>query len=466
MPAQGSADKMSVRMRELKPEQRRSSFNEVSLGFTEQEAVREASRCLQCKNPPCVKGCPVNIPIPAFIQKIKEGLFGEALSVIRTKNSLPGVCGRVCPQEDQCQKVCLLSRRHNPINIAGLERFAYDAGQESSASFVADKKPGKGRVAVIGAGPGGLTASADLALMGYDVTLFEALHKAGGVLTYGIPEFRLPKDIVEREIDFIRQLGVDIRLNAVIGTTHTVRELMDEGYQALYLSTGAGAATFLNIPGENLPEVLSANELLTRVNLMKAYDFPSYATPVEVLSPAVVIGGGNVAIDAARTALRLGCEEVFVLYRRTREEMPARAIEIEHAKEEGICFRYLTQPSGIIDKKNHVNGVICLAVRLGDKDSSGRPRPVVVEGSQHTAPARTVIIAVGTHPNPIITRNTPGIAVTEKGTIIADESGKTTIKRVWAGGDAVSGSATVINAMGNARCAARDIHRFLQDNTV
>lgn len=447
-------------------EERKRSFAEVALGLSQEDAVREGERCLQCKKPFCVSGCPVSVPIPEFIGLIKDGRFVEASQKIKEKNSLPAICGRVCPQESQCEKECILGRKGQPINIGALERFAADFERSVSKSEEMDKKesgPSKSRkVAIVGSGPAGLTAAADIAKAGYAVTIFEALHEAGGVLRYGIPEFRLPKDILEYEIDYVKSLGVDIQVNVVIGKTLTIQDLFARGYEAVFIGTGAGLPYFLNIPGEELNGVYSANEFLTRVNIMKGYLFPEYDTPVEIGEDVCVVGAGNVAMDSARTAVRLGAKSVTIVYRRSFEEMPARQDEIENAQEEGVKFQLLTNPIEIIGENGIVTGLKCIRMELGEPDKSGRRRPIPVAGSEFIVKADTVIIAIGQGANPILQSATSELAVNDRGYIIVDpETGATSIKGVYAGGDIVTGAATVISAMGAGRRAAKAICDYL-----
>ena len=450
------------------PEVRAHNFEEVALGYDEETAVAEAERCLHCKVPQCRKGCPVSVDIPAFIAKIKERDYDGAIEKIKETNSLPAVCGRVCPQENQCEKYCILGKKGEPVGIGRLERFAADqalAKEMPDAPFAA--APDAQRVAVIGSGPSGLSCAGDLAKRGYKVTIFEALHKAGGVLSYGIPEFRLPKDkVVQKEIENLEKLGVTIETDAVAGRLYTVDELLgEEGFDAVFIGTGAGLPRFQNIPGESLSGVYSANEFLTRCNLMKAYRFPDYATPLKVGKTAAIIGGGNVAMDAARTALRLGAEHVYIVYRRSDAELPARAEEVEHAKEEGIDFRLLTNPVAIEgDENGWVKAMRCIRMELGEPDASGRRRPIPVEGSEFSLAVDTVIVAIGTGPNPIIAQTTPGLALTKRGNIAADEeTGATSKPGVFAGGDIVTGAATVILAMGAGRKAAAAIDAYLKE---
>lgn len=460
--------KKKIKRREKMPEQepklRVQNFTEVALGYTRENALREASRCLGCKNMPCVDGCPVNVQIPAFIKKIKENDFMGAIHVIKETNSLPAVCGRVCPQESQCESKCVLSKKGEPVAIGRLERFVadYEADQGEVRTPEMPKPTGK-KVAIIGAGPAGLTVAAELAKKGHDVTIFEALHKAGGVLVYGIPEFRLPKAIVQREVDYLGKLGVKVKLDMIVGQTVTVEELFKDGYSAIFIGTGAGLPYFLDIPGENLNGVYSANEFLTRANLMKAYMFPDYDTPVRVGSKVAVIGGGNVAMDGARVAKRLGADDVYLIYRRSREEMPARAEEAHHAEEEGIDFRLLTNPVGIVgDENGWVKGIECVKMELGEPDASGRRRPVEMKGSNHIIDVDVVIVAIGQGPNPILTSTTPELNLRKSGNIEAsEENGKTSMKGVFAGGDIVTGAATVILAMGAGRKAAAAMDEYL-----
>ena len=457
--------KEAVPIPKQKPEVRRRNFNEVALGYTEEQAREEANRCLQCPKPQCIQGCPVEIEIPAFIKLLREGKFEEAIAKIKEKNSLPAICGRVCPQEEQCQKFCVVGKVGEPVSIGRLERYLAD-WERAKGIKVPEKAPSTGRkVAVIGAGPAGLTVAADLAKLGHKVVIFEALHLPGGVLVYGIPEFRLPKSIVQAEVDYIKKLGVDLKLGYLIGRTFTIPELLKErGFDAVFIGSGAGLPQFMSLPGENLGGIYSANEFLIRVNLMKAYSFPEYDTPIRIGKHVAVIGGGNVAMDSARSALRLGAEEVCIVYRRSREELPARKEEIENAEEEGIICKFLAAPTRFIgDEKGWVKQMECICMELGAPDESGRRRPVPVKGSEFVMDTDTVIIAIGRTPNPIIQRTTDGLAVTRWGTIVADENGKTSIESVYAGGDIVTGEATVISAMGAGKKAARAIHEFLMN---
>ena len=439
------------------PEVRARNFDEVALGYTEEQAIDEAKRCLSCRNMPCVSGCPVRIHIPAFIAKVAEGDFEGAYRVISEASSLPAVCGRVCPQETQCESKCVRGIKGESVGIGRLERFVADYHMKHSEEKVAEPKKNGHRVAVIGSGPASLACAGDLAKRGFDVTVFEALHTPGGVLVYGIPEFRLPKEIVRREIDGLRELGVDIECNMVIGKILSIDELEERGYEAVFIGTGAGLPKFMNIPGENLPGVLSANEFLTRVNLMKAYREDS-DTPIRRSSRVAVVGGGNVAMDAARCALRLGAKEVSIVYRRSEAELPARREEVEHAKEEGIVFRFLTNPTEILAGEDGTVGALkCVEMELGEADASGRRRPVTKEGSDFVIEADTVIMALGTSPNPLIKSTTEGLETQKWGGIVADEHGLTSRENVYAGGDAVTGAATVILAMGAGKAAAQAI---------
>jgi glutamate synthase (NADPH/NADH) small chain len=447
------------------PLERIKNFAEVALGYSPEFAMEEAQRCLQCANPPCVKGCPVGIDIPAFVQLIREGDFAGSLAKIKETNTLPAICGRVCPQEEQCEVVCVLTKKYKPVAIGRLERFVADwelsHGLTSTPQLAA---PTGHRVAVVGSGPAGLACAAELARFGHKVTIFEALHKPGGVLVYGIPQFRLPKEIVTFEIDNLSRMGVEMRTDFVIGKTATVHELFAEyGYDAVFLGTGAGLPYFLGIPGENYIGVLSANEFLTRVNLMKAYDFPRTDTPVRTGRRVAVVGSGNVAMDCLRTAKRLGADEVICVYRRTRNESPARREELEHAEEEAIDFRWLSAPLAILgNAEGFVTGVRIQRMELGEPDSSGRRRPVLIEGSEYEIAIDTIVIAIGQGPNPLATRSTPGLELNRHGNIVADkETMATSIPGVFAGGDIVTGAATVILAMGAGKQAALGIHAWL-----
>jgi glutamate synthase (NADPH/NADH) small chain len=451
-------------MPEQDPAERIRNFDEVPLGYSPETAILEAKRCIQCKKPACIEGCPVDVRIPEFVKLIAEGDFLGAARTLKDTNGLPAVCGRVCPQEDQCEKFCILGRKGEPVAIGRLERFAADYERDTNQVVVPERaKPNGRRVAVVGAGPSGLTIAGDLVKLGYGVTIFEALHKAGGVLVYGIPEFRLPKAIVEAEVDYLRGLGVNIVLNALVGRIKTVDELFEEGYDAVYLAVGAGAPVFMNIPGENHNGIYSANEYLTRSNLMKAYRFPEYDTPIVRGKNVAVIGGGNVAMDSVRTALRLGADNAYIIYRRSETEMPARIEEVHHAKEEGVQFRLLTNPVEYLgNKEGWVTGVRCLRMELGEPDASGRRSPIPVPGSEFVIDVDTVVVAVGTMANPIVPSTTPGLETNRWGYIVTrGESGETTRKGVYAGGDIVTGSATVILAMGAGRKAARAIDAYL-----
>ena len=452
------------------PEIRAKNFKEVALGYSEETAVAEAQRCLNCKNRPCVSGCPVNVHIPDFISKIKEGDFEGAYREISLSSTLPAVCGRVCPQETQCESKCTLGVKFEPVGIGRLERFVADWHNENQTAAPDAPQSNGHRVAIVGSGPSGLTCAGDLAKKGYKVTIFEALHTAGGVLVYGIPEFRLPKSIVAKEVDTLKALGVDIETNVVIGKTLTVDELFDMGYEAVFIGSGAGLPNFMGIPGESLKGVYSANEFLTRSNLMKAYkDDP--VTPIMKGGKVAIIGGGNVAMDAARTALRLGADKVYVVYRRSMEELPARKEEVEHAMEEGIDFRLLNNPVEILgynnpdnprDEKNgFVTGMKCIKMELGEPDARGRRRPIPIEGSEFILDVDTVVVSIGTSPNPLIKSTTKGLEVNERGGIIINEDGLTTRDCVYAGGDAVTGAATVISAMGAGKHAAKAIDEYL-----
>jgi glutamate synthase (NADPH/NADH) small chain len=426
--------------------------------------VEEATRCILCKNRPCVEGCPVEIDIPDFIALIAERKFVEAARKMKEKNALPAVCGRVCPQEVQCESKCTLGKKNEPVAVGRLERFIADWERENKMVQVPPRPASKGKkVAIIGAGPAGLTVAADLAKVGFGVTIFEALHKAGGVLVYGIPEFRLPKAIVQAEVDYVKSLGVEVRLNAVIGNLFTIPELLSNGYDAVFIGIGAGGPMFMNIPGENLSGVYSANEFLTRSNLMKAYLFPEYDTPIKRSRNVAVVGGGNVAMDSARTALRLGADDVYLVYRRSKDEMPARAEEVHHAEEEGLIFKFLTNPTRIIgDEKGNVKAMECLRMELGEPDASGRRRPIAVKGSEFTIDIDALIMSLGTNANPLLPTATPGLGLNKWGYIVAnEETGETNLKGVYAGGDIVTGGATVILAMGAGRKAARAIEKYL-----
>lgn len=455
-------------MPEQDPKVRAHNFNEVALGYDEETAVAEAERCLNCKVPQCRTGCPVGVNIPGFIAKIKARDYDGAIATIKESNSLPAVCGRVCPQENQCEKHCILGKKGEPVGIGRLERFAADREMAQNKEIVPiEFAKDAQKVAIIGAGPAGLTCAGDLARKGYRVTIFEALHTAGGVLSYGIPEFRLPKDdIVKKEIANLEKLGVTIEVDVVVGQLYTIDELMEEeGFDAVFVGTGAGLPHFMNIPGENLNGVYSANEFLTRCNLMKAYRFPEYATPLRVGNAVAVVGGGNVAMDAARTALRLGAEHVYIVYRRGEDELPARREEAHHAKEEGVDFQLLNNPVEIMsDGKGWVRALKCIRMELGEPDESGRRSPKAVKGSEFELPVDTVVIAIGQGPNPIVASTTPGMETNKRGNIVADEETCATTKPgVFAGGDIVTGAATVILAMGAGKKAAAAIDAYLKE---
>ena len=448
------------------PDVRNKNFLEVATGYTKEVAMEEAARCLNCKNKPCVSGCPVHIDIPAFIKEVAAGNFEEAYDVISKSSSLPAVCGRVCPQESQCESKCVRGIKTDPVGIGRLERFVADWHNAQPDVKVNKPEPNGHKVAVIGSGPAGLTCAGDLAKKGYDVTVFEALHLAGGVLVYGIPEFRLPKSIVQKEVDTLKELGVKIETNMVIGRVLSIDELMDDqGFEAVFIGSGAGLPRFMNIPGENLCGVYSANEFLTRTNLMKAYKDDS-STPIMHAKKVAVVGGGNVAMDAARSAKRLGADEVYIVYRRSEEELPARKEEVEHAKEEGIIFKLLHNPVEIFgDENEFVTGMKCIRMELGEPDASGRRRPVAVEGSEFTIDVDAVIMAIGTSPNPLIKSTTKGLETQKWGGIVADESGATSREGVFAGGDAVTGAATVILAMGAGKTAAEAIDEYIKSKS-
>jgi len=465
------------------PEVRRRNFNEVALGYPDELMILESKRCLQCKKPKCIEGCPVEVDIPAFILKLQEGDLPGAAAALYADNNLPAICGRVCPQETQCEAVCVLAKKEEPVAVGRLERYVadwkmsqgmkapdyVDGWRISQDTEAPEKAPPSGkRVAVVGSGPAGLTCAADLARYGHQVTIFEALHAPGGVLVYGIPEFRLPKAIVYAEVDYVKSLGAELILDCVIGKTLTLDDVFDDGYEAVFLGTGAGLPMFMNIPGENYNGVYSANEFLTRVNLMKGYLFPEWDTPVRIGRRVAVVGGGNVAMDAARCSMRLGADEVLIVYRRSRVELPARAEEAENAEEEGIVFHYLTNPVEIYgDDNGWVRGMKCIQMELGEPDASGRRRPVPIEGSEFDLDVDTVIMALGTRPNPMVFTDAGGLERTRWGTVVADEvTGRTTREGVWAGGDIVTGAATVISAMGAGKTAAADMDRYLRGEST
>ncbi len=451
-----------VAMPEQEPNVRNKNFSEVALGYTKEMAMEEARRCLNCKHKPCMTGCPVNVPIPGFIEKVAEGDFDAAYEIITSENALPAICGRVCPQENQCEGKCVRGIKGEPVAIGRLERFVADYHMANAKPTEAKIEKNGKRVAVVGSGPSGITCAGELIKKGYDVTVFEALHKAGGVLSYGIPEFRLPKDLVAKEIETVEKLGVDIETNVIVGRSVTIDELMEQGYGAVFVGSGAGLPRFLNIPGENLLGVYSANEFLTRVNLMKAYKFPDTPTPIKVGKKVAVVGAGNVAMDAARTAKRLGAEEVYIVYRRSEEELPARKEEVHHAKEEGIIFKLLNNPCAIHGEDGWVTGIEVVKQELGEPDASGRRSPVPVEGSNYVIDVDTVVIAIGQSPNPLIRQTTPGLDTQKWGGIIVEEDTmKTSKDGVYAGGDTVTGAATVILAMGAGKKAAKAIDEYL-----
>ena len=457
-----SLDLKRVPMAEQEPGVRKHNFDEVSLGYTLEEAIQEAKRCIQCKRPRCVSGCPVNIRIPEFIDQIAKGNIDRAAEIIKETNNLPAICGRVCPQEEQCEAKCILGVKGDPIAIGRLERFAADYALEKERKNQVPVSNGI-KVAIVGSGPAGLTAAADLAKYGYEVHIFEAFHEPGGVLIYGIPEFRLPESLVRKEIEGIKDLGVKIHTNIIIGKTITIDELLEQGFKAVFIGSGAGLPKFMNIPGENLNGVYSANEYLTRINLMKAYDFPNNHTPIKVGHRVSVVGGGNVAMDAARSALRLGAEEVRIVYRRSEKEMPARLEEIHHAKKEGIIFDTLVNPVEVIGDNGWVTGLKCVRMELGEPDSSGRRRPIEIPDSEFIQDVDIVIMAIGTSPNPLIVSTTPDLkAQSWGGIIVEEETGETSKEGVYAGGDAVTGAATVILAMEAGKKAAKAIHEKLK----
>lgn len=451
-----------VVMPEQDPNVRNKNFQEVALGYTKEMAMEEAKRCLNCKHKPCMTGCPVNVPIPGFIEKVAEGDFDAAYDIITSENALPAICGRVCPQENQCEGKCVRAIKGEAVAIGRLERFVADYHMANAKQTDTSMEKNGKKVAVVGSGPAGITCAGELIKKGYEVTVFEALHKAGGVLSYGIPEFRLPKDLVAKEIETVEKLGVDIQTNVIVGRSITIDELMEDGYQAVFVGSGAGLPRFLNIPGENLLGVYSANEFLTRVNLMKAYKFPEAPTPIKVGKKVAVVGAGNVAMDAARTAKRLGAEEVYIVYRRSEEELPARKEEVHHAKEEGIIFKLLNNPCAIHGEDGWVTGIEVIKQELGEPDESGRRSPKPVEGSNYIIDVDTVVIAIGQSPNPLIRQTTPGLDTQKWGGIIVDEDTmKTSKDGVYAGGDTVTGAATVILAMGAGKKAAKAIDEYL-----
>ncbi|RJQ16643.1 MAG: NADPH-dependent glutamate synthase [Nitrospiraceae bacterium] len=454
-------------MRFRDPEKRKNDFKEVSLGLTERQAVKEADRCLQCKKPHCVAGCPVEVDIPKFISFVKEKDYLGGLKKVREFNMLPAICGRVCPQEHQCQGNCILGKKKRPVSIGAIERFVADYEASFGQTELPEIRPSNGhKVAVVGSGPAGLTVAADLAKLGYEVTVFEALHEAGGVLAYGIPEFRLPKKIIQREIDFVKSLGVKIILNWVVGRTQTISELFEDGFKAIFIGVGAGSPKYLGIPGENRNNVYFASEFLTRVNLMKAYKFPAYDTPIKKARRVAVVGGGNVAMDSARTALRLGAEKVYIVYRRTEHEMPCRHEEVENATEEGIEFFFLSNPKEITgDDRGWVKGLRCDKMVLCEPDASGRRRPEC-SGEEFTLEVDQVIMAIGQTSNPILVRSIDGLNLWGEGYIVADRDGNTNIKGIFAGGDITTGAATVISAMGAGKRAARSIDNFIMGRTA
>jgi glutamate synthase (NADPH/NADH) small chain len=446
------------------PNERRHNFDEVALGYTLEMAIAEANRCIQCRQPMCVSGCPVQVRIPEFIKALREEDMWAAVEYLKDNNSLPAICGRVCPQETQCEQLCILGRRGEPVAIGRLERFVADWEREMGIREPERAEPNGKRVAIIGSGPAGLTAAGDLAKKGYEVEILEALHSPGGVLMYGIPEFRLPKEAVSAEIRYLESLGVVIRTNVVVGKLFMLDELLSE-YDAVFLGTGAGLPMMMNIPGENLNGVYSANELLTRTNLMRGYLFPKWDTPVNIGRRVAVVGAGNVAMDAARSALRLGADEVHIVYRRSRDEVPARAEEVHHAEEEGVIFDFLTNPIEVHgNEQGWVTGLRCIRMELGEPDASGRRRPIPVEGSEFEMAVDTVVMALGTRPNPLVFMDAEDLERSRGGTVVADaQTGRTRKERVWSGGDIVTGAATVISAMGAGRVAADDIDRYLQD---
>jgi glutamate synthase (NADPH) small chain len=454
--------KQKHEMPEQKPEERIKNFNEVPYGYPPEVAIEEAKRCIQCKNRPCTKGCPVEIDIPEFIKEIAKGDFAKAVEILKSKTSLPAVCGRVCPYESQCEGNCTLLKLGESVGIGRLERFLADWERENGVKEPKKVKPTGKSVAVIGAGPAGLTCAGDLAKKGHKVVVYEALHAPGGVLMYGIPEFRLPKAIVHAEVDYIKKLGVDINYDVVVGKTITMEELMDE-FDAIFIATGAGLPRWLNVPGENLDGVYSANEFLTRINMMKAYDFPHYCTPCSVGGTVATFGAGNVAMDCARTALRMGAKKSYIIYRRTEKEMPARIEEVHHAKQEGVIFKLLTSPVAFIgDDKGKITGVKCIQMELGEPDDSGRRRPVPIKDSEFEISIDTALVAIGQSPNPLIAQSFKDLETERWGNIKVDENGKTNIEGVYAGGDIATGAATVILAMGAGKKSAKAIDSYLK----
>ncbi len=451
-------------MPEQKPDVRNKNFEEVPYGLTPELAMEEAKRCIMCKKPKCIAGCPVEVKIPEFIQLVADGKFSEAARKIKETNALPAICGRVCPQDEQCELVCVLAKKHEPVAVGNLERFVADWERDHNEIIIPECAPSTGKkVAVVGAGPAGLTVAADLALLGHEVTIFEALHKPGGVLIYGIPEFRLPKSIVASEVNYLEQLGVEVKTSYVVGKLDTIDELFEEGFNSVFIGTGAGLPNFMRIPGENLKGVYSANEYLTRSNLMRGYDFPNYDTPIFSGKNVAVLGGGNTAMDSVRTAKRLGAENAVIVYRRSETEMPARTEEIHHAKQEGIEFQLLTNPVKYIGNEDGwLTHMECVKMELGEPDDSGRRRPVVIEGSNYLIPVDTVVVAIGNSSNPLIPQTTPGLKTNRWGNIEADEATMLTSREgVFAGGDIVTGGATVILAAGAGKVAARAMHRYM-----
>ncbi len=453
------------KMPEQDPSLRGKNFNEVNLGYTPELAKAESERCLQCKKPSCIEGCPVNVDIPAFIRLIKEEKYCEAAYKIKEFNALPAICGRVCPQESQCEGKCVLGKKYEPVAIGHLERFVADFEQQSGSCYLPQRLPPNGKkVACIGCGPASLTVAGDLIKLGYDVTIYEAFHKGGGVLVYGIPEFRLPKRIVKAEIEYLISQGVKIHYNMVIGKILTIDDLWKMGYNAIFIGIGAGLPQFQGIPGENLKGVVSANEYLTRANLMKAYQFPIYKTPYVIGKHVSVIGGGNVAMDSARTALRLGAEKVTIVYRRAMEQIPARKEEVHHTEQEGVIFKLLTNPTRFIgDEKGKIKEMEVIKMELGKPDASGRASPIPIKGSEYIIPVDLVIVAIGNRSNPLLTSTYPKLQLNKGGNLIIDENGKTSVEGIYAGGDITTGSATVISAMGAGRKAARAIHEYLKN---